>query len=849
MDDSKPFQQSGNLISINTFEAKNERKKNPPKDTLLLNLDSVNKDLKSNENSGNSTPVQDEPRDQFEAKMSKNTEEYTKELNVKQSKAIDDDDRLDAISDFDDDNSEPDIEVELRNESMFRSSSLHSDELILSVSENRTRLDSRNQNPAEMYDEKVSPDCLDISSEKEKLQTSLEKDVDIEFNAVFSKSKEAEAELVLETSHPPHPKSSLSFDGDDILNFDLDDLNDLDSFLDKHTSVEKIDAKEILKPENKSSEQPAKDVENKPINSEKLEVVNKNIQSNEPKSGELKLQDELKSKKEILVKTDKSDEKKNAIQENGDEKKSIAKNVAKHDKIVFSAPGSPSCHSQDNIKEKKDISQSSFSSPEKPARKINIKDSPQRKTVPTKRESKLMENLDKELEAFKAGLDKIEVHRKPDKNAKRKPVQYTNLDFGPSGKIDKDLFKKQSRDDDCERKKKRERKRSASREKKRKHRKRRRSSTPPTSESSESFVSSDELEKDSQDSSTNPKYSDLEAMSSESSDDSFLSDDRKKKKRKSKNDRERRKKLKAELKRKISKDSKKSKKRVKRELNRDEGKRTKRPKDFSENGEDEDEETLPTFRKTIKLSHNYEDFSDDGDPYSHLKPSSDLDSGSTSTKLTANFRIAADEIENDDDVIDFEEDDDIFKIADIEKTGKAGIKSGSKKLTQLERLKLKHNQVSYSDDDCINNEGEVETLFGRPKVMMSKNSLEVGSNLAASSLGRRVMVQKSPKSKARRIGELSKETKPTESTSDPESISTSKASRAISGLNVKDRLTLTTKLQKSISSNALKGSSGRVAELQTSRSVHSRLGSGTAGSRGSKSSAGHNNNNALSRFL
>merc|ERR1711879_772622 len=75
-----------------------------------------------------------------------------------------------------------------------------------------------------------------------KVSEEKSKHLDKDSESQTTKSSDITDELnesLLEDNPVLDPKSSISLDCDDILNFDFDDLNDLDSFLDKHTSVDK----------------------------------------------------------------------------------------------------------------------------------------------------------------------------------------------------------------------------------------------------------------------------------------------------------------------------------------------------------------------------------------------------------------------------------------------------------------------------------------------------------------------------------------------------------------------------------------------------------------------------------
>ena len=839
------------MIAINTNPSdptSSEHNKESPSDNNNI-VDS----LKPRETSstGDCTPVQDEPRfdeqiDDLE-KLKANIE------------AVANDDNLEAAEVSEDgDDSEPDIEVKLGTADSALSLISPSDELILNVSgETISPLDpGPTLSKAPITD--VASSAREKSDKIESAKFAEESTVELRDLNCKDNSENDDDDIP-----PLDPKSSISLDCDDILNFDFEDLNDLDSFLDKHTSVDKdkMNQKENGSQEEKNEESTVLDdiQQQKPNKAEKdcLKSAT-NVEPKQPDQSKPAVKKDVNDQPKtdnMNLNPSKTEDAPRMGNLSENEVKSKPKQIAKREKIVYSAPGSPS-QIQASGKTQEKSASSLDASPEKPKRILNLKEaksSPSRSNAHSKRDAKLMESLDKELEMFHKGLAKIQVPVKEDKKSKRKPIEYSNLDLGSSSRIDSNLFQKKkprTKSRSKERKEVRVRRRSDSREKL-KHRKRRKSSTT-ASESSESYFSSDE------ESNYNSKQSDLETITSASSEESDVSEKRGKKKRKAKSDRERRKKYKADERKKLSRDAK-SRKRPNKDSSQRKMSRKKRSRESSNgivsNDDDDDDdvptlsqkpEKIPKFSKTIQLSQDYEDFSDDsGDPYAHLKPSSDVESGS-STTITASFRQAAENNEELEGVNDFDEDDDIFKIADVEKNRVTGSKT-SKKLSHLEQLKLKHrNQVSYSDEEYTNEDEEIESLIRAPGITKTHNSD------LSSKLGRKVTVQsKSSKRKAEKIEQHS------QSNSEDESISSKSNYRSKNaGLNVKDRLTLTTKLKKSNSSavsKVQKGSSMRSADTSQGRSVHSRLGNPGSTSRNQKEATGrnstHNSNTALTRLL
>ena len=754
-DDSKPFQQNGNLISINTYQSEG--------------TDYGDQSEKVVQVSGNSTPVQDEEEETEDQSNVTALEKEGANFDEDHPTLEEETDRgvasslNDASSILDTEGKDyHDNAISIKSDAISESvDQRHDDELSHSPIHNRTLKDELS------LDVSVANDA-NLNSDTPQLNSSLS-----------------------------DPKSGLSLlDCDDILNFDFEDLNDLDSFIDKHVNVK--EAKNETKA--KDSDVKLKDVTSKektkverkrpasPIKESKDTKVAKTEEDNTPKQD---VKPEEACKKLEAAKREATFVKEKELKK--------PTSAITHEVITYSAPSSPISHSE--VRRANDSKQETSPQPKILTRKQL-----------SRKEMEKFNELNRELDEFKSS-SKTSKDRKRLRRKRTKSVE----------QVDSDHERKSKKSRRSKNTHKYE-KRSRGHEKKQKRKKQRKSS-------SSSDLSDDSL-------SDYEDYQDISEEDETLTSSSEVSSGERESKRIAKSSRKRKEEHK------VKKKSSKKLKEVKHEMKpkpapvakaRNFRIELQRDSDIEVDSEEQTAVISDPFNDFESYADELEDLSD-SDPYAHLKLSKVADNVS-SNDATPKFRESVE-----DDDIDFDEDDDIFKIAPIESNLSEPEAGGEKKKRSLlEELKKKHRaQITYSDEDVMNENEEIESLIRAPRFTLEKTTATTSD--INSFLGRRVLIgdkemKEDKKVKKGTVKAYKREVKQSES--DPEK---SSSRFSLSSRGVKDRLTL--KLAGSQRSFA---SSCEPFCGQQRSSVHSRLGEKPRGSNNNSNNS--SNNTALSRFL
>ena len=606
------------------------------------------------------------------------------------------------------------------------------------------------------------------------------------------------------------PKSGISLlDCDDILNFDFEDLNDLDSFIDKHVKETKTEPQVKVK---HTSGESSKNEQREKSKVEKVQLKRPSTPNKEePKEQKVaKIVDDGSTKSEVKSSDVgfKLSGKQVAVIEEKELKKTTS--ASKPSKIIYSARTSPN-----RLSESKQLLIESKNEMLPPTKQLT-------KKAISKQDAEKFEELNRELDELKSS-SKTSKERK---RLRRKRAKSIDEEF----ESENERKSKKNRKVDSSRKSKNaykyEKRRSGSHEKKHKRKKQRRSSS--SSEFTDASLSdNDDVTEDGETLTSSSEISSAEREPKRASKRSRKrKQDHKVKKKSSKKDKA----PKHEPKHKPIPVSKARKIRI--EVRTD--------SDQNVDSGDQVDAAPGHFNDFETYAGGLDDVSD-SDPYAHLKPSkvADNDASSDDEAAPVKFRESVE-----DDDIDFDEDDDIFKIAPIESNLSEPEGSGEKKKKSLlEELKKKHRtQVTYSDDDVTNEDEEIESLIRAPQFTLEKTTATLSDK--SSFLGRRVLIgeKESKEKNVKKKGTLKPfkvDLKQIES--DPERSTSGKVSLR----GVKERLTLrATGLQRSFGGSTNSEAAAAFSGSQPRSSVHSRLGEKP---RGNNSSS--NNNTALSRFL